>query len=158
MLNIKIKIGIFVLIAGLFLVFAFWPLVSVTGEDLRLDREILHYRSYNEGDKVLIHERIVRLDGIVWFGLNMTQVEIEDGSATEQTFFYVQGDATKDFKAGDMIYTTLTLKQLFGLEYWQVDNVGDIHQSWPVDVIFYLVTLLGAILLFLGLFEMRRGY
>lgn len=144
---------------GLFLSLAFWPLASVSGEDLRLSRQGLKYPDYSVGTTVLLKEKVVSvrygLDPFV--GPEATLLELEDGSPDENTYIHVKGDARSYVSANDTIFATIELKSVTLVfterQFWYVGDPSTIKQAWPVDVAFYLIGILGLIILIAGIRE-----
>jgi len=160
-LNRKLLAGIVIGLIGLFLSLAFWPLASVSGEDLRLSRQGSKYPEYSVGRTILLKEKVisVRYGLDPYVGPEATLLELEDGSLDENTYIHVKGDARSYVNVNDTIYVTIELKSITLVstekQFWYVGDPSTIKQAWPADVAFYLIGLLGLVILVVGIRERR---
>lgn len=113
--------GIVIIILGLFLALAFWPMVAVRGRGLSA-------ADHDAGDKVTVYGTITRITsmGIVEFIQLDGELEIvNDGERTNR-------------KEGDVVYCELRLSSL---NIWMLN--GDIRLKRNIDIPFYLISILG---------------
>ncbi len=134
-------IGLALTLAGLGLAVGFWPLFSVSGADLLASRNVNPpaYYGYSPDARITIHERVLDATVFNFFGSQVTSLELDDSSAQQTTLVYVQGDASGAVKAGDVIFTSAVLRFIPSVNfyYWEIATPDDVHQSWPVDAVFY---------------------
>jgi len=133
---------------GLLLAVAYWPLTSVSGAQLRADRQSNGYLGYAAGAKVTIHEKIDNVSYSSFLGPSVTVLWIDSGDPRNPVPVYVEGDARPAVTPGEVVYMPATLEQtVFGIEYWQVSTPSDVHAAWPVDAAFYGALGLGVVCL-----------
>lgn len=138
-------VGVVILLVGLFLVVAFWPLTAVSGDKLADDLDEGKYKSYDEGDKVTVYGTITDKSE---FG-NHLLIELD----SDFTFLIEDKDSI-DFSEGEDIYTEIYLKQeelLGNFEYWAMK--GQLNNKRNLDYIFYAVLGGGAIISAAGLIK-----
>ena len=135
--------GGILLIVGLFLTLAFWPLFGISGSEIAEDREGLQFESYDEGDKVLVYGTITSIGETPdWLEDLGVFIQIDN----EINLILTDIDST-DFEVGDEVYGRLTLKDFAGIEYWEIE--GDLSSKQTVDHLFYGIAASGA---FIGAF------
>ncbi len=149
-------VGLALTLAGLGLAVGFWPLFSVSGADLLASRNVNppSYYGYAPDARITIHERVAAVNVFNFFGSQVTSLELDDSSAQQTTLIYVQGDASGVVKDGDVIYASAVLRFIpsANFYYWEIATPGDVHQSWPVDAVFYGIMAVGvAVLAFAAL-------
>jgi len=144
-------IGLALTLAGLGLAVGFWPLFSVSGADLLASRNVNPpaYDGYSPDARITIHERVSDVTVFNFFGSQVTSLELDDSSAQQTTLVYVQGDASGAVKAGDVIFASAVLRFIPSVNfyYWEIATPGDVHQSWPVDAVFYGTMAAGVVVL-----------
>jgi len=144
-------VGLALTLAGLGLAVGFWPLFSVSGADLLASRNVNppSYYGYSPDARITIHERVLVVNVFNFFGNEVTSLELDDSSAQQTTTVYVQGDASGVVKAGDVIFASAVLRFISSANfyYWQIATPGDVHQSWPVDAVFYGIMGVGVAVL-----------
>jgi len=144
-------VGLALTLAGLGLAVGFWPLFSVSGADLLESRNVNppSYYGYSPDARITIHERVLVVNVFNFFGNEVTSLELDDSSAQQTTTVYVQGDASGVVKAGDVIFASAVLRFISSANfyYWQIATPGDVHQSWPVDAVFYGIMGVGVAVL-----------
>jgi hypothetical protein len=138
-------IGLVLVLVGVLLAAGFWPLTSVGGAQILAAHQGNEYVGYALGSRILIHEKVLTASYSSLLGFST--VEIEDGNPDVQTSFTVRGDARAAAPVGSYVYASAVLQQVLGLVYWEVATPGDIHLSWPLDAVFYLIAGLGVVLL-----------
>ena len=121
--RILLSIGVVILVLGLILVVAFWPLTSVRGRDLTTD-------GYEVGDKVTIYGTITRI--IPLGDLELIQIDGE--------LEIVKTDGRTSMQEGDVIYGELRYSQTL-IRHWRIE--GDLKPKMHVDLIFYAITGVG---------------
>ncbi|MFO8110670.1 MAG: hypothetical protein R6U17_09185 [Thermoplasmata archaeon] len=149
-------VGIVILVIGLFLSLAFWPLFGTSAESLADDRTGLVYESYEEGDKVTVYGTITNIETTNYpewmeeIGIsNVVYVELDDGFT-----FLIPDQTSTDFSEGDSIYARTTLEEegfILGwgrVQYWE--QSGMIGNKLLLDVIFYITLALGVIITVAG--------
>ncbi len=126
--KVLLYIGIVILVIGLILVVAFWPLTAVRGRDL--SRE-----DYEIGDTVKFYGTITSIDYIELLGVERIEIdgELEIYNAEERT----------DRKEGDVVYGEVRYSQeLFGiLNFWRLQ--GELNLKRNIDMIFYGISIAG---------------
>jgi len=144
-------VGLTLTLAGLGLAVGFWPLYSVSGADLFASRNVNppSYSGYAPDARITIHERVLGVNVLNFFGSQVTSLELDDGGAQPTTTVYVQGDASGVVKDGDVIYASAVLRFIpsANFYYWEIATPGDVHQSWPVDAVFYGIMAVGVAVL-----------
>ncbi len=142
-------IGLALTLVGVALSVGFWPLTTVSGADLLASRNASpQYLGYSLDSGITVHERILRVEYIGPFlGGPITTLELEDGSPQQTMVIYVRGDATTVVKDGDLIYAWAVLRNYGGFLYWEVPTPSDVHQSWPIDAVFYGIMAVGVAIL-----------
>ena len=139
-----LALGLVILIAGLFLTLAFWPLFGVSGRELADDQEVniidifIEYESYSEGDTVLVYGTISDFypdwaeelyDAIVG-----VPVEIDD-----DLIIILANQNSTDLEVGDEVYGRVTLNEESGIiqdfEFWVHD--GDLRSKTVLDYASY---------------------
>ncbi|MFW6040356.1 MAG: hypothetical protein ACOC85_00795 [Thermoplasmatota archaeon] len=146
-----LSIGLVVLIVGIFLLVAFWPIFTVSAEELADDRDGGQFQSYDEGDTVRFVGDITDIgetnlpEWMREIGLeDMVHIEI-DGKLS----LVLIGETDIDFKEGDQIYGTITLQEQelpFGAgtrEFWKIESKDEISSKRSLDYIFFAITGLG---------------
>jgi len=137
-------VGGFLLIVGLFLTLAFWPIFGVSGSELAEDREGFQYESYDEGDTVLVYGTITSIgEPPDWLEDLGVFVQIDD----EINLILTDVDFT-DFEEGDEVYGTLTLNDTLTYEYWVLEN--DLRSKRTIDYLFYGIVAAGAVIIGFG--------
>ncbi len=91
-----LSIGIVLLVIGIILIFAFWPLTAVGGRDISTD-------DYEVGDRVTIYGTITDITGIG----EVVLVEL-DG---DTDIIVEQSREEFDFEEGDVVYGEIRLSQ-----------------------------------------------
>ncbi len=133
------SIGLVIIIIGLFLAIAFWPLTGISGEQLSKKRTDQGYKGYGKGDKVKVYGTITDLEGTdlpSWaedLGLEDTVLVELDGNFT----FIVKGSSQIQYSEGDSVYVNLALKEGVLTSYWQANSKDDIKSKTTIDYIFY---------------------
>lgn len=138
-----LSVGVVILLVGLFLMVAFWPLTGVSARDIASDHEGGDYGSYDEGDKVKVYGTITDIN-TADFSETWENVGAEDFIIVEldgDLTIFVSGRNETDFSEGDQVYGEIELETLLSLEYWNMD--GDLRSKTTLDYIFYGVTGLG---------------
>ncbi len=149
-------VGVVVLIIGIVLTLAFWPLFGVRASTLEEDREGLIYDSYSRDDKILVHGTItdIRIDDFPdWMeeiGFSKAvHVELDD-----EFEFIIRDETDIKFSEGDSVYGRMVLREeaiIFGIgrfEYWELS--GSIGSKQMVDIVFYITTGLGLVITVAG--------
>lgn len=131
-------VGIVLALVGLFLAVAYWPLMSVSGSQLRAAEGGNGFLGYSVGAKVTIHEKIDNVSYSSFLGPSITVLWMDSGDPNNPVPVYVQGDARPVVTPGEVVYMPAVLEQtLLGIQYWQVSTPSDIHAAWPLDAAFY---------------------
>jgi hypothetical protein len=149
-------VGIGLTVAGLLLVVGFWPLTSLSGARLLAAKSGNQYPGYSPGDRITIRERILNVSYANFAGSPTTFLELDDGNPDVATTILVSGDARGVVSPGDVIFTSAVLRSVnfgFTFQYWGVESPADIHQSWPVDAVFYGITAAGVVVLVVAAFR-----
>ena len=133
------------LIVGLFLTLAFWPIFGVSGSELAEDRDGLQYESYDEGDEVLVYGVITSIgEPPDWLDEELgVFVQIDD----EINLILTDVDST-DFEEGDEVYGRLRLNTILTYEYWELDD--ELNSKRTVDYLFYGITGAGLVIAIVG--------
>ncbi|MFP4141859.1 MAG: hypothetical protein ACOCTN_05530 [Candidatus Natronoplasma sp.] len=144
-------VGLALLILGMFLVLAFWPLFGVSGNELANDWDSNQYESYDEGDVVLVHGTITEvspeeLGGITEELLGGISVEIDD-----DLYVILANQNSTDLEVGDEVYGTLTLNEGSLIEYWAHD--GDMRNKRNIDYLSYGLIGAGIVITAVGVFK-----
>ncbi len=137
-----LSIGLVVLVIGLFLAFAFWPIFGVSGSELADNKDGPQYDSYDEGDQIMVYGTITNIgeypDWMEMIGME-ERVHVE---INEDFDLYVRGTDSIDYETGDDIFCRLTLQEedILGqaYEYWEME--GDLNSKRLVDYTFYGIT------------------
>ncbi len=121
-----LSLGLVILVVGILLVVAYWPLTAVRGRDLSTE-------GYEVGDKVTIYGTITKID--TFMGQERIQIDGE--------LYIYNIDQNTDMKEGDVVYGEVRYTQeLFGLlNFWRLEE--DLSLKRNVDMIFYAVTGVG---------------
>ncbi|GEM_PF-2564439 len=140
-------VGVVVLIIGIVLTLAFWPLFGVRASTLEEDRDGMIYESYSRDDKITIYGRITNMGETPNFledlGLsNVVYIELDDSFE-----FVLTGDEI-DFSEGDSIYGSFILRRTLGFEYWELS--GSLGNKQVIDIVFYIVTGSGLVITVAG--------
>ena len=146
-------VGLGLTVAGLLLVVGFWPLTSLSGAKLLAARNGSQYPGYAQGAQITVHERVISVSFSNFFGNPTTTLELDDGDPNVVTAILVKGDARSVVSEGDVIYATAVLQVIGSFYYWEVATPGNIHQSWPIDAIFYGVMGTGVVVLAIAAFR-----
>ena len=146
-------VGLGLTVAGLLLVVGFWPLTSLSGAKLLAARNGSQYPGYAQGAQITVHERVISVSFSNFFGNPTTTLELDDGDPNVVTAILVKGDARSVVSEGDVIYATAVLQVVGSFYYWEVATPGNIHQSWPIDAIFYGVMGTGVVVLAIAAFR-----
>ncbi len=140
-------VGIVIALVGLVLALAYWPLLSVSGSQLRADESGGNYLGYAVGAKITIHEKVNNVSYTSFLGPSVTVLWMNSGDPNNPVPVYVEGDARSVVTPGEVVYMPAVLEQtVLGIEYWQVSTPSDIHAAWPLDYAFYGAVGLGVIL------------
>ena len=121
--KILLSIGVVILVLGLILVVAFWPLTAVRGRDLTTE-------GYEVGDKVTIYGTITRITQLGDLELIQIDGELE----------IVKTEGRTSMQEGDVIYGELRYSQTL-VRYWRIE--GDLKPKMHIDLIFYGITGVG---------------
>ncbi len=123
-----LSLGVVILIVGLFLVLAYWPMTAVRGRDLSLT-------DYEVGDTVKVYGTITR----IYTFLGQEIIEI-DGELD-----IVNVDSNTSRKEGDVVYGEVRYTQeLLGLlNFWRLQ--GELGLKRNFDMIFYGIALAGVV-------------
>ncbi len=146
-------VGLGLTVAGLLLVVGFWPLTSLSGAKLLAARNGSQYPGYAQGAQITVHERVISVSFSNFFGNPTTTLELDDGDPNVVTAILVKGDARSVVSEGDVIYATAVLQVIGSFYYWEVATPGNVHQSWPIDAIFYGVMGTGVVVLAVAAFR-----
>ncbi len=150
-------IGLGLTVAGLLLVVGFWPLTSESGAKLLASKNGNQYSGYAPGARITIHEKILNVSFSNFLGNPHTFLELDDGNPDVTTTILVSGDARGVVAPGNVIFASAVLQSVsfggFPFEYWEVATPGDVHQSWPVDALFYGIMAAGVALLVVAAFR-----
>ena len=146
-------VGLGLTVAGLLLVVGFWPLTSLSGAKLLAARNGSQYPGYAQGAQITVHERVISVSFSNFFGNPTTTLELDDGDPNVVTAILVKGDARSVVSEGDVIYATAVLQVIGSFYYWEVATPGNVHQSWPIDAIFYGVMGTGVVVLAIAAFR-----
>ncbi|TLZ80932.1 MAG: hypothetical protein E6K11_04090 [Methanobacteriota archaeon] len=146
-------VGLGLTVAGLLLVVGFWPLTSLSGAKLLAARNGSQYPGYAQGAQITVHERVISVSFSNFFGNPTTTLELDDGDPNVVTAILVKGDARSVVSEGDVIYATAVLQVVGSFYYWEVATPGNVHQSWPIDAIFYGVMGTGVVVLAIAAFR-----
>ena len=148
-------VGLGLTVAGLLLVVGFWPLTSLSGAKLLAARNGSQYPGYAQGAQITVHERVISVSFSNFFGNPTTTLELDDGDPDPNvvTAILVKGDARSVVSEGDVIYATAVLQVIGSFYYWEVATPGNVHQSWPIDAIFYGVMGTGVVVLAIAAFR-----
>ncbi len=150
-------VGVIVLVIGLVLSFAFWPIFGTTPESLYEDRDGLIYESYEREDTVLVHGTItnVRIDDFPGW---MEDLGFRDAiwvELDEDFSFVIRDETSIDYSEGDSIYARLTLREesliLGRIEYWEM--TGSLGNKQLLNVVFYVIAALGAVITVVGVIK-----
>jgi len=146
-------VGLGLTVAGLLLVVGFWPLTSLSGAKLLAARNGSQYPGYAQGAQITVHEKVISVSFSNFFGNPYTTLELDDGDPNVVTAILVKGDARSVVSEGDVIYATAVLQVIGSFYYWEVATPGNVHQSWPIDAIFYGVMGTGVVVLAIAAFR-----
>jgi len=146
-------VGLGLTVAGLLLVVGFWPLTSLSGAKLLAARNGSQYPGYAQGAQITVHERVISVSFSNFFGNPTTTLELDDGDPNVVTAILVKGDARSVVSEGDLIFATAVLQVVGSFYYWEVATPGNVHQSWPIDAIFYGVMGTGVVVLAIAAFR-----
>jgi len=146
-------VGLGLTVAGLLLVVGFWPLTSLSGAKLLAARNGSQYPGYAQGAQITVHERVISVSFSNFFGNPTTTLELDDGDPNVVTAILVKGDARSVVSEGDVIFATAVLQVIGSFYYWEVATPGNVHQSWPIDAIFYGVMGTGVVVLAVAAFR-----
>ena len=148
-------VGLGLTVAGLLLVVGFWPLTSLSGAKLLAARNGSQYPGYAQGAQITVHERVISVSFSNFFGNPTTTLELDDGNPDPNvvTAILVKGDARSVVSEGDVIFATAVLQVVGSFYYWEVATPGNVHQSWPIDAIFYGVMGTGVVVLAIAAFR-----
>ena len=130
-------LGLVILIVGLFLTLAFWPLFGVSGRELADDQDGTEYESYAEGDTVLVYGTVTEVNeypdiigDILEELVGGVPVEIDDN-----LIIILANQNSTDLEVGDDVYGRLTLNEELGSEFWVHD--GDLRSKAVLDYASY---------------------
>jgi len=137
-----LSVGVVILLVGLFLMVAFWPMTGVDARQLADDSEDWDYESYDEGDEVKVYGTITDINkdlSSTWESLGLGKLIILelDGDLT----VVVSGKDGIDFSEGDQVYGNFELESFLLGEYWNLED--NLKSKTILDYIFYGVTGLG---------------
>ncbi len=137
-----LSVGVVILLVGLFLMVAFWPMTGVDAKQLADDSEDWNYESYDEGDEVKVYGTITDINkglSSTWENLGFGELIILelDGDLT----VIVSGKEDIDFSEGDQVYGNFELETFLLGEYWNLE--GELRSKTTLDYIFYGVTGIG---------------
>jgi len=139
-----LAVGGVLLIVGLFLTLAFWPIFGVSGSELAEDRDGLQYESYDEGDEVLVYGTITDIFSLDLGVISLTYVEIDD-----ELVFSIHEEDDIDFSEGDSIYGRLTFGEVLAdITPWELH--GNLRSKILVDYLFYGITGIGLVIAIVG--------
>jgi len=134
-------LGLVILIVGLFLTLAFWPLFGVSGRELADDQDGTEYESYAEGDTVLVYGTVTEVNeypdiigDILEELVGGVPVEIDDN-----LIIILANQNSTDLEVGDEVYGRVTLNEESGIiqdfEFWVHD--GDLRSKTVLDYASY---------------------
>ncbi|MGM0509783.1 MAG: hypothetical protein ACQESD_01465 [Thermoplasmatota archaeon] len=137
-----LSVGVVILLVGLFLMVAFWPMTGVDAKQLADDSDNWNYESYDEGDEVKVYGTITDINkdlSSTWESLGLGKLIILelDGDLTVA----VSGKDDIDFSEGDQVYGNFELDTFLLGEYWHLE--GELRSKTTLDYVFYGVTGLG---------------
>jgi len=169
-----IPVGIALLIFGLFLSAAFWPLFGIAGKGVTY-KEALDYEARGEfpshapGEAFNFRDRISRIGPVVqkngtdvvyvWFG------SVEETNDTSRAMAFVPSVATK-YAPGDYVLvldeisteSNVSSKEVLKTHLaYQVGGDYLIYPYWYVDSLFWLLSIIGLADLAFGLVAYRRN-
>lgn len=148
-------IGVVVTAVGLLLALAFWPLTSVSGAELAAARSGNEYIGYPTGSRITVRERVIDVIFANPFGTPSTTLQLDDANPDVDTSVLVRGDARGIVAPGDIVYLSAVLQTVFGASYWEVSTPADVHQSWPIDALFYGLMAAGVMVLVVAAFRRK---
>jgi len=132
------SIGVTILLVGIFLIFAFWPITSISARDLAEESED-GYEDYDVGEKVTVYGTITDINQLG----SLIFVEL-DGDF----IFLIDGQDDIDFSEGDLIYCEVVRSELIegfddmgNIGFWELE--GELKSKRLVDYVFYVFTGIG---------------
>ena len=150
-------VGLVVTVVGALLAVGFWPVTSLSGAELLAAKTGNRYPGFAPGARITVHEKVLDVTFSSFFGGSFTALELEDGDSSQATTILVRGDARAVVGAGQVVYAYAVLQtvNVFGspFDYWEVPTPADVHQSWPVDTVFYSIMIVGVVLLAFAAFR-----
>ncbi len=143
-----LAVGLVILVVGLFISLAFWPLTGVSGEELAQDRDEDQYSSYGEDDTVKVYGEITGINKTGYPDW-MKELGFEDlvtVTLDNEFTLLIEGRSDIDFDVGDHVYGRIILRkaEVFGidvLEYWELK--GDLSNKRILTYGFYAVVIGG---------------
>ena len=142
--------GLVILIVGIFLIVAFWPIFATNGKDLAEDQTDGQFESYDAGDTVMFTGTITDIGETnlpQWMrdlGLeNMVHIEI-DGELS----IVLVGTSSIDHSIGDDVYGKIVLQEqdILGMgtrEYWELESKDNLNSKQIINYVFYGITGVG---------------
>lgn len=106
----KAILGLALLVGGVTLLLAFWPLASLDGAELAALRGDGDYPSFAGGEALLVRMRAAGI-WLLESDPTKTIIEIEDSSPTINTSLVVLGDARHRISEGTVFYATTTVSK-----------------------------------------------
>lgn len=135
-----VSAGLVILIIGLFLVVAFWPIFGVSGSELAEQQE---ENGFEEGESMRVYGTITDIEEIDL--LDRTILEIDN-----ELLLWKEGQT--DFSEGDSIYGNVEYNELVegiaGTSNWEME--GDLSSKTLVDYLFYGITGTGIFIAVVG--------
>jgi len=136
-------VGLVVLIVGLFLTLAFWPIFGVSGSGLAEKHE---ENDFEEGESVWVYGTITNINEIGF--LDITILELDN-----ELVLWKEGES--DFSEGDSVYGTVVYSELIegipGSSYWELE--GDLRSKQIIDLLFYATLGAGIVIVAAGIIK-----
>ncbi|MEF8874611.1 MAG: hypothetical protein V5A88_08085 [Candidatus Thermoplasmatota archaeon] len=138
-----LAVGLVVLIAGLFLTVAFWPIFGVSGSELADQQE---ENGFEEGESVRVYGTITDIEEIDFFDITILEID-------NDLLLWKEGGT--DFSEGDSIHGNVVYSELVeGIDRtatWEIE--GDLSSKQIIDITFYATLGAGIVIVGVGIIK-----
>ncbi|MFW5928503.1 MAG: hypothetical protein ACOCSL_04785 [Thermoplasmatota archaeon] len=144
------SIGFVLLIIGILLIVAFWPVYGTSARDI--EKKDGEFKEFDSGDKVTVHGTITQIKESD-FPSYIENLGVEDNVLFEldgNIWVIVKGKNSIHFQEGEEVYCIVVLQEVesFGnsYEYWQLGKDQDIHLKNNLNYVFYFIAGTGTVI------------
>ena len=144
------SIGFILLIIGIILIVAFWPIYGVNARDIK--KKDGNFKDYETGDKATVHGTITEIK-VNDFPSYLENIGVDDNVLFEldgNVWILAKNQNSFDFQEGEKIYCDVVLQEEESIagsyEFWQLDSNKNIGLKNNLNYVFYFIAGTGTVI------------